>query len=69
MSNFSIPHDLTPTEAAGMTVNERLYVAGLLNAFDDAIAQQDENELRRISEKVHLSRENIEILVEKYINK
>ena len=68
MSNFSIPHDLTPNEAAATTVNERFYVAGLLDAFDDAIAQQNENELRRISEKVHLSRENIEVLVEKYIN-
>jgi hypothetical protein len=69
MSDFSISHDLTPKEAAGMTVNERLYVAGLLDAFEDAIAQQNENELRSISEEVHLSPENIEILVEKYINK
>ena len=67
-SDFSIPHDLTPEESAGMTVNERLYIAGLLNAYEDAIEQRNEGELRHISKKIHLSPENIEVLIEKYIN-
>ena len=67
MSDVTIPHNLTPVEAGGMTVNERLYVAGLLDAFDDAIVHKNEIALRLICEKEHLSSANIDVLIEKYL--
>ena len=39
----------------GMTVNERLYASGLLDAFDAAVARGDEDELIRLLESVRLS--------------
>ena len=51
-----------------MTVNERLYVAGLFDAFYAAIEQKNGLELRRICKKVHLSEEDIEVLVREHIN-
>ena len=40
---------------AGMTVNERLYAAGLLDAFDDAVGRGDKDEAIMLLQKVHLS--------------
>jgi len=68
MSGFTVPHNLTRSEAGGMTVNERLYVAGLFDAFYAAIEQKNGLELRRICKKVHLSEEDIEVLVREHIN-
>jgi hypothetical protein len=67
-SEDSVPHDLTAEEAGGMTVNERLYVAGLFDDFYRAASEQDEQELRRICERVHLGRGNTDVLVKKYIS-
>ncbi len=50
----------------GMTVNERLFHAGLLDDFDKSIEEQDKTKLVLILEKVFLSRENIEAIIEKY---
>ncbi len=51
-----------------MTVNERLYVARLFDAFYAVIEQTNGLELRRICKKVHLSEENIEVFVRERIN-
>ncbi len=50
-----------------MTVNERLFHADLLDDFDKAVEEQDETKLKTILEKVFLSEENINVIVEKYI--
>jgi hypothetical protein len=33
---------------SGMTINERLYAASLLDAFDDAMSRRDRDEMIRI---------------------
>lgn len=58
---------LSQNKYSGMTVNERLFHAGLMSDFDESIKQQDKAKLVHILEKVFLSQENIEVIVEKYI--
>jgi len=60
---------LTKKEAPGMTVNERLYVSGLLDDFDKAVTQANKSELKSILEKVHLDSENIEIIIKQELSK
>lgn len=50
---------LTEREAAGMTVNERLYGAGLLEAFDRAVSTRDVSRLREILTSVYLAEPEI----------
>ena len=45
---------------AGMTVNERLFVAGLMDSFDKAIAENNKEEVILILKKVNLNSETIE---------
>jgi hypothetical protein len=47
-----------------MTVNERLFAAGLLSAFDRAVASADEDDLRRILAAVFLEGANADAVVE-----
>ena len=49
---------------AGMTVNERLYVSGLIDAFYEAVARRDAEEARRILEEVELTEESIRPILE-----
>jgi hypothetical protein len=58
---------LSKEEAAGMTVNERLYAAGLLDAFDAATARRDEAELRRILAKAYLTESDIAGIVRRQL--
>ncbi|MBD1386640.1 hypothetical protein IDJ75_15240 [Mucilaginibacter rigui] len=44
----------------GMTVNERLYVSGLWEKFDDAVAQKDIDLVIAILKKVELNDSNIQ---------
>lgn len=39
---------------SGMTVNERLYEAGLMDAYDKAKAKQDLTQLQRIASEIDL---------------
>lgn len=39
----------------GMTLNERLYAAGLLDAFDAAVERGDKDEVASLLQRVHLS--------------
>lgn len=50
---------------AGMTVNERLYVSGLLDEFDEAVEKRDVARVRCVLEKVELTDESIEPILEK----
>jgi len=47
----------------GMTVNERLFHLNLFDQFDSAIKKKDENMLREVLKKCHLSEDNIEGIV------
>lgn len=58
---------LTATEAAGMTVNERLYLAGLLNDFDKALEQKDKIMLKSILEKVYFSSESAQEIIDELV--
>lgn len=48
-----------------MTVNERLYVAGLFHEFDDAVNTKDRERVAAVLEKIYLPTdpEYIELLI------
>jgi len=50
-----------------MTVNERLYLAGLLEDFDQALEQKDKSRLKLILEKVYFSSETAQETVDELI--
>lgn len=50
---------------AGMTVNERLYVSGLMDEFDEAVEKKNTEKVRAILEKVELTEESIKPILEK----
>ncbi len=52
-----------------MTVNERLYLSGLLDDFEKAATQGNKSELKSILEKVHLDSESIEVIIEQELSK
>ena len=56
--------DFSEKEMSGMTVNERLFLSGLINEFDEAVAQKNKLKLKSILEKIYLSQENIQIIIE-----
>jgi hypothetical protein len=47
-------------EYSGMTVNERLYVSGLMEKFDNAVKGKDINEIISILKSVDLTNEAID---------
>ena len=49
---------------AGMTVNERLYVSGLMDEFDKAVEEKNANEVRAILEKVELTEKSIKPILD-----
>lgn len=49
---------------AGMTVNERLYVSGSMDEFDDAVKKKDIEKVRTILEKVELTEDSIKPILE-----
>ncbi len=59
--------ELMREDAVGMTVNERLFHAGLIDDFDKSIEEQDKAKLILILEKVFLTQDNIGVIVKKYI--
>lgn len=50
----------------GMTVNERLYVSGLLNEFDMAVKEKNVDRVISILKQVELTKQNINPILEKY---
>jgi hypothetical protein len=57
----------TKEKYAGMTVNERLFVAGLLNDFDQAVRAGDGAALRRILYEVRLSHETVDAILKRVL--
>ena len=51
---------------AGMTVNERLYVSGLLDQFDRAILEHNSAKARQVLREVDLKDESIIPILEKH---
>ena len=49
----------------GMTVNERLYLSGWIDEFDEAVQKKDTEKVRAILEKVELTEESIIPILEK----
>lgn len=48
-----------------MTVNERLYVSGLMNKYDKAVEEKDADKVRSILEQVELTEESIKPIMDK----
>ena len=48
----------------GMTVNERLYVGGLMDAFDEAVEEKNVDRIRIILKKIELTEESIQPILE-----
>ena len=59
---------LSQSELGAMTVNERLYVSGLFEAFDKAVAENDWEELRTILQTVQVDSESIEKIIENAVS-
>lgn len=51
---------------AGMTVNERLYVAELLDEFEKAVSDKNTEKAIRILKEVELTDDNIKPILEKW---
>jgi hypothetical protein len=60
-------NSLTAKKIAGMTVNERLYLAGLLDDFDKALEQKDKLRLKSILEKVYFNSETAQEIVDELV--
>jgi len=54
---------LTEKDAAGMTVNERLYLSGLMDDFEKAAAERNRTESKSILERVYLDPETVEAVI------
>lgn len=63
-----IPHELSRDEASGMTVNERLWVSGLMTSFDEAGEKTDIEAVTKILMRVHLGPQNIEAIIASVIS-
>jgi hypothetical protein len=48
----------------GMTVNERLYVSGLIDKFDNAVKRKDVSTIVSILEKIELKEESIKPILD-----
>ena len=49
---------------AGMTVNERLYVSGLMDVFDEAVKARDAERIRLILSNLELTEQSIRPILE-----
>ena len=49
---------------ASMTVNERLYLSGLMDEFDEAVQKKETETVRTILDKVHLTEGSIKSILE-----
>jgi hypothetical protein len=53
---------MSKNEYGGMTVNERLFVSGLLDSFDAAVASKDVDRVIKILHEVELTKDNIDAI-------
>ncbi|MEY3499763.1 MAG: hypothetical protein RL308_1432 [Bacteroidota bacterium] len=57
---------MSKNEYGGMTVNERLFVSGLLDSFDNAISNKDIDRVIKILYEVELTKDNIDAIHKHY---
>ena len=53
---------------SGMTVNERLFALGLLDAFDQFVQVRDWDECRAILRRAHVGEGNVNLIIAKHRN-
>lgn len=53
---------------SGMTVNERLFALGLLEAFDQFVEAKDWEECRSILRRAHVGEDNVDAIINKHKN-
>jgi len=53
---------------SGMTVNERLFALGLLDAFDQFVQAKDWDECRAILRRAHVGEDNVNAIIAKHRN-
>lgn len=51
---------------SGMTVNERLFALGLLDAFEQSVQVSNWNECRAILQRAHVGEENVKEIIAKH---
>lgn len=51
----------------GMSTNERLFEAGLMQEFDKAVRQLDEDKVREILKSVFVDEPSIDVIIREYI--
>jgi hypothetical protein len=49
----------------GMTVNERLYISGLMDVFDEAVKKGDRKKVKKILKSIELDEGSISEILEK----
>jgi hypothetical protein len=54
---------MSDQDLGGMTVNERLFVTGRLDAFNEAVAERDPTELHKILKSVRLDEASIRRII------
>jgi hypothetical protein len=54
---------LSRFDAEGMTTNERLFVSGLMDEFDEAVSRGDKVTVRKILERVYIDEESISLIL------
>jgi len=59
----SIKDKLTPERAVGMTVNERLHLAGLIHDYDVAVGTRDIEAISTILKTVYLTDADIDAII------
>jgi len=57
-------HPMEP-KYGGMTVNERLYVSGLMDAFDKAVSERNIGEVVRILKSVEVGEESLQPILDR----
>jgi hypothetical protein len=58
---------LTEQAARGMTVNERLFAAELMDAFYQAVARRDRTELQCILKQIYVSLEDADVIIDRVL--
>ena len=59
--------NLSENEASGMTVNERLFLSGQMDDFDEAVARRNVPELERILRSVYLQPDGIRAVIDQVL--
>jgi hypothetical protein len=52
----------------GMTTNERLFETGLMNTFDQAVRDRDENKIRSVLESIFVDSGSIDLIIRQSVD-